>query len=51
MSALWLVSVPLDSSPEEQLGELTPVLAKGKLGEAQVLNLPQFKVSPPACSR
>ena len=46
-SALWIVSVPQDSSPEEQLDELEPVLTKGKLGEAAVLHFPDFKVRSP----
>ncbi|KAK4693267.1 V-type H+-transporting ATPase subunit C, partial [Phenoliferia sp. Uapishka_3] len=40
-NALWIVSVPLDSSPEEQLEELKPVL-EGK-GEAVTFDFPQFK--------
>lgn len=44
-AALWIVSVPRDASQEEQLEELTPVLAKGKLGEAASLEYPEFKVS------
>ncbi|KAL8280239.1 hypothetical protein RQP46_007353 [Phenoliferia psychrophenolica] len=42
-AALWIVSVPLDSSPEEQLEELNPVLHKAKLGDAVVLPFPDFK--------
>ncbi|KAM0749450.1 ATPase, V1 complex, subunit C [Meredithblackwellia eburnea MCA 4105] len=39
----WITSFPLESSPEDQLSDLQPVLAKNKLGTAYKFEFPQFK--------
>ncbi|GAA6060648.1 hypothetical protein JCM10212_001204, partial [Sporobolomyces blumeae] len=42
--SLWLVTAPSDSSnPLEQLHDLRHAMGDGKLGQASLVQLPEFK--------
>lgn len=43
-SSVWLVTSPADSDPLERLEDLRQALGNGKLAQATLVELPEFKV-------